>query len=495
MPGKTITCPYCFKLFDDADVHFRMETTFTENELDSTGQKRFKSDIESDFNSNDAERKKILKEYERREAFVPREDAQYEFFWRDFGGTTEEPSKSRDGALAVMPYHRPVFNPHAPEHAPYFEQTGIEDDYGMIISATDCFGANTTRRVCPHCHNPLPGTYGKHEVEFVSIIGITGAGKTVYLSQLCRHFNTYTGKVAITSIPTTGDARAYIHKNVVAMKTPLPVGSPPERLTQPIFFDMTQRINGKQNSRTMVIYDIAGENCVDPEKMKKFGAFVEHSDGILILIDPVQFEMTGSYSKAAEPVEVLNTIYNLFANKNQESVCKIPLAICISKGDKIAGQIIGGNLAQTSYVRDTGGMYQPLFNAADYNPMQEKLRYFIQENDNNLFMHLSNLYNNYNYFLFSAIGTSTETVNIDGVEFDAPAGPPIPARIDEPILWIFHKLGYIKSHGKINEPKASEPKEEGWTCTSCGRTGNMGLKCENKKCKRDQLGKKGFLWF
>ena len=73
MPGHTITCPYCFKQFDDAKVHFRMETVEPEEE-----------------------------------AFAPRTDSKYEEFWEPFGGTTELFSPSRDRAGDVSPWLRPV---------------------------------------------------------------------------------------------------------------------------------------------------------------------------------------------------------------------------------------------------------------------------------------------------------------------------------------------------------------------------------------------------
>ena len=37
----------------------------------------------------------------------------------------------------------------------------------------------------PHCHNPLPlPNYGKYPTIFISVVGITTCGKTVYLNQL-----------------------------------------------------------------------------------------------------------------------------------------------------------------------------------------------------------------------------------------------------------------------------------------------------------------------
>jgi len=490
MPNHIITCPYCFNKFDDSQVHFRMETVFSEDQLDPQNENRTLSDIEIDNNINENDRKFLIDTYILREQFMPNEDVQYENFWRDFGGTTEIASKSKDGQnlSAVLPYHRAVFDPNNDKHKHFFKDIKV-DDNNLTVSATDCFGKETTRRVCPVCHNPMPGTYGKNPVKFISIVGITNAGKTVYLSQLSKFFNIYTSKVNITAVPTTTDARNYIKQNIVDMGKPLPMGSPPERLLQPIFFDLIVKKDGELLADTVVIYDIAGENCIDPEKMKKFGKFVEHSDGIMLLIDPSQFDNNDKFTDIAEPVEVLNTIFNVFSNKNNQKICNLPIAICISKGDKIVQDILGKNLDDAQFIQDNNNLFLPFFNSDDYNNLQTQLKQFIQLNDNNLRTHLMNLYDNYNYFLFSAIGTSTEKIEIDGQFFDSPAGPPIPKRIGEPLLWLFHKFGYIKTYGKINPPE-KEPEPIGWTCV-CGQKGNTEKRCLN--CNRKENGKRG--WF
>ena len=234
MPGHDITCPYCFKNFKDDAVHFRMETVFSEDKLDPKNEGRSLNEIEVDSRYGGDEIKAQTAEYRRREQFVERRDEIYENFWEEFGGTTEKASVSRDGkAPRVMPYNRPVFDPGNSQHAPLFNKPQNENDvineYGMVYAAIDCFGKQTQRRVCPYCHNPLPGAYGKYPVKFISIIGITAAGKTVYLSQLCKYVAKQIGYFDIVAVPTNQDVKEYIEDNPVIMGKKLPAGSPPER--------------------------------------------------------------------------------------------------------------------------------------------------------------------------------------------------------------------------------------------------------------------------
>ena len=517
MPGHNITCLYCFNDFDDDEVHFRMETVFSEDKLDPKGEGRSLGEIETDsrFGSNDI--KAQVAEFKLREQFIQREDPVYFAFWQEFGGTTEKASVSRDGKTpAIMPYHRPVFDPKNQQHSKYFgppkKDSDIVNAYGMLYAAFDCFGKKTDRRVCPHCHNPLPETYGKHPVKFVSIIGISGAGKTVYLSQLCKFLSKQLSYFDIAVNPTSIYASEYLEANPVVMGKKLPTGSPTEQLLQPLCFDLVYHRENKKMYHTIVFYDIAGENCVNHERMRGFGRFVEHADSIILIIDPDQFNES---SNASQPVMVLQTIYTVFSNRHPDEVKNLPIAISISKGDKIANEIIQKNLDDIQFLQDNSGSYMPRFNAANYNPIHDAIKNFVQRNNNQLHSQMRNLYDNYNYFLFSAIGTSTKKIEIDGGEYDTPAGPTIPKRILEPFVWLLYQYKFIQSSGEIHEPKdwfCNTPScnnrrnrvgdkycpvchidnKGNWECPKCAYVNNTkeGRWCCNPeiKCKTDKDG-------
>jgi len=507
MPGHRIKCPYCFKSFNDEDVHFRMETIFTEDNLDPLGEQRTREEIEMDSRYTNDEIRRQLAEYELRERFVRKDDEKYEAFWREFGGTTEKSSVSRDGKTpTVMPYHRPVYDPGDPGESRFFRspenQSDVINENGLIYAAIDCFGRKTERRVCPHCHNPLPGAYGKYPVKFIPVIGISGAGKTVYLSQLCKYISKQLSYYGITVNPTSIYASEYLQENPIVMGKPLPIGTPPEQLLQPLCFDCVYRQEDREFYHTLVFYDIAGENCVSVEKIKGFGRFVENADSIILLIDPEQFSEAGD---KAQPVLVLETIYNLFQNRGRAEVKNMPIAVCISKADKIAFQLMHQNLDDVQPLYENDDLL-PVFNAEDYNQIYDPINAFVRANDNELLVHLRNLYDNYNYFLFSAIGTSVK--KIEGTDLDTPAGPTRPMRIIEPIAWLLYKYRFIGIKGEIHEPKdwmcptcgkrrrvntfcpecRTNNKGE-WLCPKCGQL-NTGEWCTTPKCKTNRFGKR-----
>jgi hypothetical protein len=450
-----ITCPYCFKKFNDDEVHFRMETVFkSEDELDPSGERRALSDLEELDDSR--EKDNLIYNYRLRERFLLADDDRYEKFWEPFGGTTEINSKAIDTDEEIKPQQRPVYDPqNADERKVLFQGDFIRDDNGLVIGIADCFGTVTKRRVCKHCHNPLPEYYGKNPVKFISVIGITGAGKTVYLSQLLKDIQTYGTRAKLSAQHMSINERTFVVNNPVKMGEPLPEGTPSIRLPQPLYYNVVHATaDGGMQTNTFVMHDIAGENCVSAEKMQNFGPFVLNADGFLLLIDPGQFSMWRDDDEpdVADPQEVLNTIYNAIVAADTTKKCAIPIAVSLAKGDKIAEDLFGESLSDVEPVRDDAGSPKREFNARDYNAHQRSLLKFIRENEETLHTLLENSYSDFNYFIFSALGTSVDKIVLDGKTRWTPAGPTNPKRIEEPLLWMFNRFKYIGENEAISRP-------------------------------------------
>ena len=288
-----ITCPYCFRKMLDSEVLFRSEKVnqgepdILPDEYDDM------EDFQARYRGPDKE--EILSKYYDWEFFAETEDPAYEAFWANFNGTTEY--NPADDVLRVKAYRRRVIDPSKTAHQKYLKQqsTGdyfIYDEQGMVTQIELSSGEKCNRRVCRHCHNPLPDNYGKNTVKFATIIGITGAGKTVYLSQLLRRMRTYAVKVGLSAIVNNTGVRTFLENNVIAANEPLPGSTPSTRFQQPLFYEMVR--DAKEHGRvteTFVLYDVAGEVFKESSLVNKFAPFVEHADGVIVLIDPMQFEI------------------------------------------------------------------------------------------------------------------------------------------------------------------------------------------------------------
>ncbi len=447
-----IICPYCFNEVSDGDnignqpfshtaVHFRAETYFKDER--AVEQKLGVSKLDIEMMPDSYEREQKEKNYEQAECFVLKQDEKYQAFWDSYDKqTTEQEDRLNQGP---RPWELPII------------QTGrgiaelIADDDGFVTAAVDVYGRITRRRVCPFCHNPLPLGYGKNSVKYISIIGITGAGKTVYISQLLKGMMEYAAKAGLSAFFTSSHEANFIEDNPVAEGVPLPGSTSPNRLSQPMFYDIVQSDGQRKREDTIVLYDIAGENCRKAEKMVNFAKFVQHSNGIILLIDPKQLKLLVSDDKASDtdaPSLALNTLHAVLeTHAGRKS--KVPMAICISKGDQCFNILPPIAQDPVQYAdRDENGMPTKEFDGKSYNQLERDLTQLMQKHALPVCNILENNYWNFNFFSVSAIGCECGMTE-KGI---APLFAPTPRRIEEPILWLFKQFGFIRSNVNVYRP-------------------------------------------
>lgn len=431
-------CPYCFGEMSHTDVLFRGVTTFRPEEFDVSGLGRTRSDIE--IIQDDAERNRLLSEYDKREFFSQKRDEIYHNWYKEhnFGTTSENP-----GSDAIPVYDRPIIKPH--DHG----TSGlIYDEDGFAIELRDPWDEPTRERVCVHCHNPLPLGYGKFPVRFISVIGISGAGKTVYLSKLIQNISEYTAHVKLATTPSPSSVE-FVRKNPVKEGAPLPASTVRMQLEQPLSYNIKFG-NGK--NETFVIYDIAGENCENRTDLLKYGKFVINSHGIMLLIDPVE-ELGINGGDGDNKLDiVLDNINDLIGKTDLND---IPLAVCISKSDLMKDTL------ESEKFFDKVKTEKFKFNAEDYNEISKELSEFLGVNALATKIKLSSHYSCYNFFAFTTLGCATKKTLMkdefdNEYEVEIPKNPPNPKRIEEPLFWLFKQFGYINSTDEIYTPKNEE---------------------------------------
>ena len=425
-----IKCPYCFKEFSHLDVLFRSMTVFEEYELDPTGENLSVDEIK--FNMPPGHQLEVrLNEYRRRERFLLKDDYLYNNFWKDYGGTSESGTGINE---AVLDYRRPILTPSDKNTV---ARADLDED-GFLYKIEDVYGKESYDRVCPRCHNPLPSGYGKHPVKFISVIGISSSGKTVFLSKLADDLGTYLAKLNMTALPATKWSRNFSVENKIALGRPLPGGNPIQYMSQPLFYDISYSVHDNIEESMLVFYDIAGESCVDSAKIKAFGKFVMNSSGLIIMIDPKQFRVLDGTAESLTD-SVLATLKNTITTHGQ---VEVPTAICISKSDLMYHLLAKDTPICYEDVRTIKKGNQKYFCATDYNQISKAIHDFIESFDKQINVTLNNIYNYYNYFAFTALNGS---VNEDELGRKIPEKEPDPKRIEEPLFWIFKEFGYIDS--------------------------------------------------
>lgn len=468
-------CPYCFEPIAHDTVHFRSSRVLTDpsgilpEDYDPYDDGSVNKFIERYKGADKEQRLKALKEWKR---FAPREDPKYKEFWERHGGQTTEVD-SRSKFSGVVGYNRPIIIPSSAEDRAYlYDQDGggdvfVRDADGMVIRVE--FKGDRkqcSERVCPHCHNPLPHEYGKFPIKFVSVIGRQGSGKTVFLSQLLKKMESYAVKVGLSASVKNEASRYFFERaNVVKAGKPLPSPTAVERFQQPLFYNLARRENGDIRTDTFVLYDVAGEVFEDRELIAEYAPFIEHADGLIMLIDPTDLNAAKSLSEDGDsmsgPKNVLNQIHSIIYGGESTKRCPTPFAICITKTDAPEAQQIFEE-DWLNYLKndvheifDSNGYPRTVFNAVGYAPIAQYLNEYIKNKEKVFNQELLTNYENYAFFAMTALGSEV-------TEGGVPVGPILPRRIEEPLLWLFYRLGFIGIEGEYPIPNPDPIK-----CPNC----------------------------
>lgn len=426
-PWEHIRCPYCFEEFAHDEAAFRSETGFTDE---------FLSERMMQYEREEDESKKIdLKlSINVAQRYLIGPDSTYGRFWKKMVGDEnyENDEFCRMPVLEISDANELIY-----------------DEDGFLIAIKDKAGKKTERRICPHCHNLLPRFYGKDEIKFISVIGITSSGKTVYLSQLIDNLEDDLEKVGC-SVIYSAESTEFRKNHLVRRGYPLPAGTV-VRFVPPLYFT----IQGNRNV-TLVAYDIAGEACVDVERISTYGNFIKNSDGIIMLIDPGQFKglhaalesssnQLSSDEEKASPTAVISAVHGAFMGGKQ-GMSPIPIAVTVSKSDMLFDltDSSGERLipVHSNIRQDVTQTSDRSFNYVDYQNVNADITTMVSNLFPALHTTITKNFSNYGYFAVSALGCDVELME-DGITW-TPAMDPMPRRIEEPFCWMLKRWGIIQ---------------------------------------------------
>jgi len=426
-------CPFCFERFNTEEVVFRAQTVVTEQDMEEI------KDLEAE-------------ERAHRQEYMVKQDVLYKQFWDQFPNS--EPEDENKWNPIISNYD-----------ARFLKGEYMRDASGFLNEVIDEYGKSSTIRLCPHCHNTLPFEFGKYPVKYISVVGITSSGKTVYLSQLFTKIEEFCTRANLTVVGTYQELEQFVKIHRIVKKVPLPFGTTPDILTKPMTVNVRHNKTGKIT--TLVFYDIAGENCVKPEQMKKFGRFIRNSDGIIMIIDPEQFmqrffrENKEEEKEVARPEKVVAAMWDAFVSSdNEKGKSEIPLAAALSKSDMIKAyardrfnyeSIIFDNIDYSIY--DHPGMpYEEVLNTNA--EVQRLLREMNMMKANVLYNQLKQSFPTHKFFAFSALNVEPiHKVDTNGLRYDIIDEDPETIRVEEPVLWLLNQLGIVEEVRKRDAKK------------------------------------------
>lgn len=398
--SKIITCPYCYNKFENDDVEYQCENI--ERSVDGTP----KCPEEADERFND-------------HWGIPVESRHF-FKGKPFGLFSSEPKPSK----------------------------------------CDKCGKQSSRFVCPHCHNWLPTDMIKDGAEIISIVGAPNSGKTVYFFNLMRQLQIKASSLGIsvtvqdegpdptkkTSVIYKGMVEKMYENNELPPKTPVIEGERPI----PLIFKVSNKKAGKKGGKSIyiVFYDTPGEAFQDREQMDRMADHVSNSAGILLFIDPYNIKkLTGTLQSASEEeivtgseLENENVLNSLLQKvKEKESEDK-PFAIVFSKIDAVldglSAERAGGLATILDLDRNSSFLKTKKFNLSEIDQISNALEEMSEEWDvEYIKSQVNEKYKEENIKMFavSSLGSQPKDSRITNLN---------PYRVMDPLIWILYKIGF-----------------------------------------------------
>jgi GTPase SAR1 family protein len=334
-----------------------------------------------------------------------------------------------------------------PSHA--LEEDKIYAD-GVIVGLTDAHGMVTRKRLCPACHNELPINSGKVPSNIISIVGASSVGKSVYMTSLIHTLqNTTAYNFNAACMPLNADISRKFKERYEEpiFESGRMLGSTRMELQEPYIFQIVFK-NEEKAPLTLVFFDVPGEGMVNQDFLSIFASHIKNSAGILFLVDPLQIKTIRDRmlinlddkgdltERFAEPRDVVLNLFENFIGYEDKGKTDIPTAVVITKSDLLY------TLAEEEgeYIRPNSNVFKnyvhsEALNLLEFENINGEIRRLIEKIDRPFKDAIDVYFKNTAYFAVSALGTNPVNKEITGVVN--------PIRVDEPVIWLLHQLGYI----------------------------------------------------
>jgi GTPase SAR1 family protein len=311
------------------------------------------------------------------------------------------------------------------------------------------------RRLCPNCHRDLLREYVESDNQLVAIIGDHASGKSTFVGVLIHEFRGRLGErfggAALDMLGET--SRIEYERRLEVMwrdgQTPRPTqglrsASRHEPLMFALRFPRRSRIPGVTASpRTAitVFYDTAGEDSQNSGNMDFLSGYLDASAGIIVIIDSAALigaPPEGGRKVDRHPLAPLSVLAEHLreTSKHPGSRLKTPLAVVISKIDRIGDQFEPGSALR----RDS--LHDGYFDDSDSRDVHEEIRSWLDFRGlGYMDRSVSNNFAHYRYFGVSALGHSPDggtRIAAEGVQ---------PYRVEDPMLWLLSGFGAVARNG------------------------------------------------
>lgn len=322
----------------------------------------------------------------------------------------------------------------------------------------------TRKRLCPGCHMELPRTAGRFRHLIFAVIGAKQAGKSHYLAVLIHQIRKHVGPALDILLEPLDDRtikryREDFYEPVFQRGTVIrgTVSALADRRVQmPLVYSLAMSgrdLFGRRSIRgvvTLVFFDTAGEDLNDEDTMSTVNKYIYRSDGILLLLDPLQLPRVRDQLDGTVPLPQINTetsdivtrttrLIHAGRRLSADSMLSTPLAVAFSKFDAVEPLV--DPQFQLHADADHGGGYD----RADFEAVSAEMKALLVEWDDQTLQHqVETYYRRFGYFGLSALGCNPHG--------DDRIPRVLPRRVEDPFLWLLHQHRLIPTAGRRRAP-------------------------------------------
>lgn len=315
----------------------------------------------------------------------------------------------------------------------------------------ECRGFGSVKK-CSHCNINLPSDILDYEKYLrFSILGITGSGKTNFLTTMLHELRHTSGSPWVLS-PMDANTTAIFQQNdraIYSMRQPVaataPGITPPPQLWK--IKDKNRMTNTVIPSYSMTIFDGAGEDCehIDPV----ISRYIEGSKVLVILLDPLALHGVAS----SIPQNILNWSISASHYTDASADMVNGLATYIKNNCGIAlkkkiNKDVAVVFTKIDAVKDTFGsatVMQPSphlackgFVKADADAVDAEIRDWLESQGENTFLNeidTNFIKSRVRFFGVSSFGQPPTGSN--------QLGKVMPHRVLDPLIWMLSKEGIV----------------------------------------------------
>jgi hypothetical protein len=319
----------------------------------------------------------------------------------------------------------------------------------------------STTRACPKCHSELPYTIGDYKDLTFAIIGAKQTGKSHYIAVLIEVIKQTIARNFDSSLDELNEATTKRYEvdfyNSIFKKKEIidaTVSARADRnVRTPLIY--SKKIRNKvwwklgrkeiTDVSTLVFFDTAGEDLNAEDVMRTENRYIYNSQGIILLIDPLQIQSVRDELRRLNPAvelpeintetsDIIGRTANLIRKAKgigQKKMIDIPIAVTFSKVDAIRDI-----LSASSILRHEGN-HEGYFNLNDFHGLNDEIAGLLEKwtGGGKLYQQVTLNFENFGFFGISSLGAPPKGTQIERIR---------PFRVEDPFLWLLHHHKLIK---------------------------------------------------